>query len=117
MPKAPIRYDPTVHIRPMEHNRYCGALDGADDNIREFIANQIGEDRFEELDELDIDGQDVTLREAVDRIREEIAGLFKLPQDRYEYYPYNLGKGGDDHNPINFYHPDDPEKCLGRMLE
>lgn len=112
MPTAPIRYHPADHIHPVPHSRYCDLIDNIEQNIVDWLITQIGEERMEELEELDERDGSGDLRDTVWRIRELVAGLFKLPQEKFEYDPYTLGK--EDYDPLNFYHPDDHQKCLGR---
>lgn len=108
----PVKYNPKKHIVPMEERRYMEALDESENIVMQFIEEQIGSKRFEELENASMDGKSNDLKDVAWSIIENIASLFKTPQEQYEYSPYNLGNG--DYQPSkNFYHPNNFDEPLG----
>jgi hypothetical protein len=106
-----VKYDPKKHLRPLTDHEKCSTYDEVEASVQQFIAEEIGQKRFDELEEEDYDA----LKEATVEITESIASLFKTPQEQYEYYPYTLGN--DDTNPKNgfFYDPKNTDKPLGKI--
>jgi len=114
-PKKPVKYNPKKHIVPMAERTYMSALDESENAVLEFIRDQVGHKRFEELTEELENGENNDLKDVSWSIVEHIAGLFKTPQEQYEYSPYSLG-GGEDYQPSkNFYSPKDFDNPLGQI--
>ena len=111
--KKKVEYDPKKHLRPLTDHEKCNNYDDTEACVQHFIAEEIGQERFDELEETDPD----TLKEATVHVTEAIAVLFKTPQQQYEYYPYSLGD--DDTNPDDgfFYDPKKHDKPLGKIDE
>jgi len=107
--KKKIKYDPKKHLRPLTDHEKCNTYDAVESLVHQIIEEEVGSDRFAELEEEEPD----TLKEATVSITETLASLFKTPQQQYEYYPYTLGD--DDANPDDgfFYDPKNYDKPLG----
>lgn len=107
-----VTYDPNKHIVPMSYHRYLEALDESENIALGFIEQQVGPKRFEELQREYEDGESTELKDVSMLIAEQIAGLFKTPQEQFEYCPYNLGD--EDFQPSkNFYSPKNFDTPLG----
>ena len=114
-PKKPVKYNPKKHIVPMREHEYMAALDSSESFAYDFIIEQIGTKRFNELNAAMENGEDNSLKDVAWAIVEHVATLFKTPQEQFEYCPYSLG-GGEDYQPSkNFYSPKDFDNPLGQI--
>lgn len=96
----------------MSYHRYLDALDECEAIAYDFIEQQIGRERFEELQQELEDNGTSELKDVAWEIMEQVSSLFKTPQEQFDNCPYSLGD--EDFQPSkNFYSPKDFSKPLG----